>query len=141
MCVEGVSTIAASKTETTVGMITDQPHSAANSSGLERVEIPIAHAVGIGISKACGRGRPVSVIRCHEWRRRSRARHERAHGRRSAFTAAVFVLGGVWRASTRRCSRNGGLVVGAVGSGRLFSSVVGLRRGGPLPSTRGGELG
>jgi len=141
MCVEGVSIIADGKTETTVGVEIAQPRSAANSSRLKRVKIPIAHAVGIRISKVRGRRCPVSVIRSHEWRRRRGARHERAHGRRSAFTAAVFVLGCVWRASSRRCSRNSSLVVGPIGGGRLLGSGVGLRRGGPLPSTRGGELG
>jgi hypothetical protein len=81
MDAEGVPIVAASKTETTVGVEIGQPRSAANSSRLKRAKVPITHAVGVWISKICGRGRPLSVVRSHEWRRRSRARHERAHGR------------------------------------------------------------
>jgi hypothetical protein len=102
LCVEGVSSIADSRLKRQLAWTFGRPRSAANSSRLERVKVPIAHAVGIGISKVCGRCRPVSVIRSHEWRRRGRARYEGAHGGRSAFTAGVFVLGSVWRAGARR---------------------------------------
>lgn len=76
MCVEEVSMVAASNTKTMVGVKIGQPCSAANSSRLKRAKVRIAHAIGVGISKICRRDRPLSVIGSHEWRRRSRARHE-----------------------------------------------------------------